>query len=121
MKTDTETLIAEISAAINANNGQCSIIESALINAMDFAMSKTPQDEEPLYGAAIITRQQKRKYILDYAPVLKDLAEGYEKCASRIDDMPDHIFEAMFEVAVFGDEANGIIADAIEKAEKERQ
>jgi len=30
-------------------------------------------------------------------------------------------FEAMFQVAVFGDQAHGIIADAIEKAEKANQ
>ncbi len=65
---------------------------------------------------SMTTRQQKRQYILDYAPVLKDLAEGYEKCASRIDDMPEPIFEAMFKVATQGDEAHACIAEAIEEA-----
>jgi hypothetical protein len=63
------------------------------------------------------TKKQKRQYIIDYAPVLVDLAEGYAKCASRIDDMPKPIFEAMFEVAVKGNELHTTIADAIEKSE----
>lgn len=66
------------------------------------------------------TKQQKRQYILDYAPALKELAESYEQCASRIDDMPEPIFEAMFKLAVLGNDSHDCIAKAIEEVEKNR-
>ena len=40
-------LAEKIGAAINANNGQCSVIEDALIKALDFVMAKTPKDSKP--------------------------------------------------------------------------
>lgn len=40
-------LVEKISAAINANNGQCAVIEDALTAAMDFVMAKTPKDGKP--------------------------------------------------------------------------
>ena len=40
-------LMQQIGAAINANNGECPVIENALVNAMDFVMSKTPNDAKP--------------------------------------------------------------------------
>lgn len=40
-------LMQQIGSAINANNGECPVIENALVNAMDFVMSKTPRDTKP--------------------------------------------------------------------------
>lgn len=40
-------LAEKIGAAINANNGQCPVIEEALIGALDFVMEKTPKDGKP--------------------------------------------------------------------------
>ena len=40
-------LVEKISAAINANNGQCAVIEDALTASLDFVMAKTPKDGKP--------------------------------------------------------------------------
>lgn len=40
-------LVEKIGAAINANNGQCPVIEEALTEAFDFVMAKTPKDWKP--------------------------------------------------------------------------
>lgn len=40
-------LAEKISAAINANNGQCPVIEDALTAALDFVLAKTPKDGRP--------------------------------------------------------------------------
>lgn len=40
-------LVEELGAAINANNGQCPVIEAALTKALDFVLAKTPKDGKP--------------------------------------------------------------------------
>jgi hypothetical protein len=40
-------LVEKIGAAINANNGQCPVIEEALTEALDVVMAKTPKDRKP--------------------------------------------------------------------------
>lgn len=40
-------LTQKIGAAINANNGQCPVIEDALVNAMDFVMARTATECKP--------------------------------------------------------------------------
>lgn len=64
----------------------------------------------------MLTKEEKRQYILDYAPVLVDFANSYTNCASIIDSIPEPVFDAMFAVAVQGNEAHARIADAIEEA-----
>ncbi|MCA9130603.1 MAG: hypothetical protein KDB22_26120 [Planctomycetales bacterium] len=40
-------LIQKLMAAINANNGQCPLVEEALTDAVDFVMQKTPKEKKP--------------------------------------------------------------------------